>query len=177
MRRWQEVLNEQSDHFSGDTLLSRLEELKKITTLVGRGRGRTWRGKGKEREGDGRGGAHEGGRRWRGMERRGSGGEGGGGEMGVGCSIDIGSSLALAQVENWTDVSVQIFSRHEEGDAIHKQEGEAPIHKQEVEGSTHKQEGEPPTHSREQEMMLSLNARIRSCLSHYITRLSGENGG
>ena len=38
MRRWQEMLNEQSDHFSGDTLLSRQEELKNINTLVGRGR-------------------------------------------------------------------------------------------------------------------------------------------
>lgn len=32
------MLNEQSDHFSGDTLLSRQEELKNINTLVGRGR-------------------------------------------------------------------------------------------------------------------------------------------
>ena len=40
MQRWQRVLNEQSNQFSGDVLLSRQEDLKNITTLVGRERRR-----------------------------------------------------------------------------------------------------------------------------------------
>ena len=39
MQQWQGVLNEQSNQFSGDVLLSRQEDLKNITTLVGRRRG------------------------------------------------------------------------------------------------------------------------------------------
>lgn len=78
------------------------------------------------------------------------------------------NEFPLAQVDTWTELSVQIFSRHEDGNATHREDGEGP---------THKAEGEAPAHSREQEMMRSLNANIRSCLSHYTTRLSGENGG
>lgn len=37
MQHWQEVLNEQLNQFSGDVLLSRQEDLKSITSLVGRG--------------------------------------------------------------------------------------------------------------------------------------------
>ena len=37
IQHWQEVLNEQLNQFSGDVLLSRQEDLKSITSLVGRG--------------------------------------------------------------------------------------------------------------------------------------------
>ena len=75
----------------------------------------------------------------------------------------------------------QIFSRHEERGPAHKQE-ESPTHKQDdhahkqEEGPAHKQE-EDPAHSQEQEMMVTLNGSIRTCLSDYAARLSGENGG
>ena len=75
----------------------------------------------------------------------------------------------------------QIFSRHEERGPAHKQE-ESPTHKQE-EAPTHKQDDhahkqeEGPAHSQEQEMMVTLNGSIRTCLSDYAARLSGENGG
>lgn len=83
---------------------------------------------------------------------------------------------------------MQIFSRHEARGPAHSQE-ESPTHKQDnhahsqeeslthkQDDQTHKQE-EGPTHSQEQEMMVSLNGSIRTCLSDYAARLSGENGG
>lgn len=70
-------------------------------------------------------------------------------------------------------MSTQIFSRHEERGPTHSQE-ESPAHNQA--DHTHKQE-EEPAHSQEQEMMISLTVNIRTCLSDYDTRLSGENGG
>lgn len=53
-------------------------------------------------------------------------------------------------MEQWTGLSVQLFTRHQPAD-------DAP-------------------HSPEQVMMLQLNKSVDSALSHWGTRLAGENG-